>query len=112
MANLLCTLLLVCCCGLTSGEYVKWDQVLKKAPWPARAIPHGGLFNGSFYVVSRRATMPDTLRAFSGSDPCASSAAGTPLPPLSPRTVTPLYSQSRCPYCTTWFADNAHLTHT
>jgi N-acetylneuraminic acid mutarotase len=37
-----------------SSDFTEWEEVLKAAPWAARAIPHGGVFNNSFYVMGGR----------------------------------------------------------
>ena len=33
---------------------MKWEQVLKAAPWGGRAMPRGGVMDGYFYVISSR----------------------------------------------------------
>jgi hypothetical protein len=34
---------------------VRWDRLLDRAPWKARAMPRGGQLDGFFYVLTGRA---------------------------------------------------------
>ena len=34
---------------------MKWERILKAAPWAKRAMPRGGQMDGYFYIISGRA---------------------------------------------------------
>jgi len=36
---------------------MKWERLIKAAPWGKRAMPRGGLLDGQFYILGGRAGM-------------------------------------------------------